>query len=81
MKKEESQVRFQGHYGLEYVLANPAEKVDEAVRRLAKPNRRAAEDRKVEITPKDKKQLKLQLDERTRVRRRRENGRRANCFK
>lgn len=52
----------------------------EAIEMLAKPNRRAKEER-VMITPKDKQQLKLQLRERGRIRRDRENGRRVNCFK
>lgn len=56
-------------------------KSKEPVAILAKPNRRATEDRKATISKKEKEQLQNQLQQRTRVRRDRENGRRVNCFK
>ena len=81
MATKELQARFPGHYGLEFALANSVATIKEVVAMLAKPNRRAKEDRKVIITTKDKEHLQRQLEVRTKERRRRENGRRSIYLK
>ncbi len=71
----------QGHYGLEFVLANSQATILEVISLLAKRNRVKKSERKPLITPKEKTQLQSQLEQRSKIRRSRENGRRANCFK
>jgi hypothetical protein len=70
MSKSKLGERFLGHYGLDYVLAN-----------LAKPNRAEKQEKKIIITPKKKKMLKRELDERMRIRRERAEQRQRVFFK
>lgn len=70
MSKPKSDDRFQGHHGLEYVLAT-----------LAKPNRAAKQEKRIIITPKKREMLKRELDDRMRLRRKRAEQRKKVYFK
>jgi hypothetical protein len=70
MSKSKLGERFQGHYGLDYVLAN-----------LAKPNRAEKQERKIIITPKKRKMLKRELDERMQLRKKKAEQRQQVYFK
>jgi hypothetical protein len=70
MSKSKLGERFQGHYGLEYVLAN-----------LAKPNRAEKQEKRIIITPKKREMLKRELDERMRLRRKKAEQRKNLYFK
>jgi len=73
--------RFQGHYGLEYLLTKDEVTIQEMIGFLAKQNRVAKQDKKIRITPTWRKILKKELDERMRIRRRKEKERRYHIYK
>lgn len=73
--------RIPDHYGLAFVLANSQATILEVIAKLAKRNRVEKSNRKVVFTPKAKMGLQLQLKERQRIRRVRENDRRGGYFK
>jgi len=73
--------RFQGHYGLEYVLINDEATIQSTVIMLAKPNRQAKQDKKIRITPMWRKVLKRELAERMKIRRNKAAQRRQHIYK
>lgn len=76
-----SDERMQGHYGLEYALANDEPTIQTMVISLAKPNRIVKQDKKIHITPAWRKLLKRELDERMKIRRRKQRERQERYYK
>lgn len=64
--------KFQGHYGLAFVLETDPVVVEEVAKRLEKQNRH-----RVQLTEADRRRLRIGLESRHLVRRRRERVRRA----
>jgi len=73
--------RFKGHYGLEFVMTNDEKSIQDMLAMLAKRNRMAKQEKKFRITPTWRKILKRELDERMRIRRRKQKQRREHYYK
>lgn len=73
-----SDERSWGHYGLNFILANDEATVIAMVALMEKRNRIT---KKVKITPMWRKQLKREIAERMRIRRRKQEQRREHYYK
>ena len=74
--------QFQGHYGLNFVLASGPEEIETAVKKLERhPNRSLDKERKISISDQERKELQVLQREKAKIRQRNADRQRQRYFK